>query len=359
MSNWYGKVFKIVAKHSGKCIDIKSDNMRDGANAHQWEWHRGDDQLFLLFPLDDGSFTIVSKNSGKALDLKGPSRSNGGNIHQWAVHGGNDQRFTLEEAGDSFYVIRNKYSGKVLDVKGNNSRNGANIHQWSDLGRDDQKFKLVHVETLPIPQKETINALGDIPRIQAFEDNLPSSTEAVLVGETFLPFYAVHDTLHAKEAVKITPYYKMKHEQYWDQKFYFEWSRYTSLEQERVCSYGMKITHRQSMEQTLGVSIKNDWGFDLFGFIKIGISSNFKNELRIVESTEVEAIEEIRVTEKRTKEAGDERCALVKYALVDRYSLWRADGTQVSTPWEVTNQNVSKEDGYPRDIVRSLISENE
>jgi serralysin len=144
-------IFQITSKHSGKCIDLSLADGPDtvnGSNIHQWDWHDGDNQRWILIALDDGSYQIQSKYSGKCIDLSladGPDTVNGSNIHQWDCHDGDNQRWILIALDDGSYQIQSKYSGKCIDLSladGPDTVNGSNIHQWDWHGGDNQRWIL-------------------------------------------------------------------------------------------------------------------------------------------------------------------------------------------------------------------------
>ena len=76
-----GEYYKIVVKHSGKCLDIRGASTEDWANVIQYGWHGGDNQLFKLVPATDepGYYWIFAKHSGKCLDVEGASTENWAN----------------------------------------------------------------------------------------------------------------------------------------------------------------------------------------------------------------------------------------------------------------------------------------
>ena len=88
----------IIAKHSGKYLDIYGALQDNGANVIQWPYNGGDNQKFKLVPVEgeDGYYHIIAKHSGKYLDLYGALQDNGVNVIQWPYNGGDNQKFKLE-----------------------------------------------------------------------------------------------------------------------------------------------------------------------------------------------------------------------------------------------------------------------
>ncbi len=87
------------------------------------------------------SGNVVARHSGKVLDVSAASSGNGAKIIQWDWTGSDHQRFALEPLGDGYHRIRAKHSGKVLDVSGASTANGAAVIQWDWTGSRHQRFR--------------------------------------------------------------------------------------------------------------------------------------------------------------------------------------------------------------------------
>ena len=81
---------RLVAAHSGKCLDVTGASTADGAAVIQWTCGSGTNQQWTL--ASNGS--IVSRSSGKCLDVPGFSTTDGTALDQWACNGGANQSFT-------------------------------------------------------------------------------------------------------------------------------------------------------------------------------------------------------------------------------------------------------------------------
>lgn len=140
-----GSYYQIVAKHSGKAIDVPSANRKNGIGIIQWQTHSEDHQLFRFEEVRDGYYQIIAKHSGKALDVRGGEgkKQNGIAIQQWEINSQDNQLFRLQEAGNGYYRIIAKHSGKVIDVWGANTKNGVKLVQYENNGGTNQLFKLV------------------------------------------------------------------------------------------------------------------------------------------------------------------------------------------------------------------------
>jgi hypothetical protein len=109
-----GDSFKIVAGHSGKCLEVSGGSHENGAAAVQWDCYGGDNQRWRLVPVGE-DFRIVARHSGKCLDVSGASPESGAEIFQWDCHGGNNQLWKRVPQGDEYTIIA-KHSGRSMDV---------------------------------------------------------------------------------------------------------------------------------------------------------------------------------------------------------------------------------------------------
>jgi len=148
--------YVIIAKHSGKCLDVRGISTDKGANIIQYDYWGGDNQKWKLEPVGDGYYRIIAKHSGKCLDVRGISTDNGANIIQWDYWGGDNQKWKLEPVGDGYYRIIAKHSGKCLDVNSKSKNDGAMIQQFRYMAGDNQKWKLELAKTKEISPENAI-----------------------------------------------------------------------------------------------------------------------------------------------------------------------------------------------------------
>lgn len=134
--------YEIVAKHSGKCLDVSGVANHDGANVYQWSCHGGKNQAWKLTSKGQDYYTLTAQNSGKCLDVAGVSKDQGANVQQWSCHGGDNQSWMLIPQGAGDYLIKAKHSGRCLDVAGVATNDGANVQQWDCHSGNNQLWKL-------------------------------------------------------------------------------------------------------------------------------------------------------------------------------------------------------------------------
>lgn len=135
-------VYRLVAQHSNKALDVSNCSSTNGANVHQWPWAGGDCQRWKLQNLGNGEYRITSQRSGQALEVANCATQNGSNVQQWPANGAECQTWKIDEVGDGYYRLIAKHSGKVLDVAACDTANGANVQQWDWLGGGCQRWRI-------------------------------------------------------------------------------------------------------------------------------------------------------------------------------------------------------------------------
>jgi len=140
-----GRYYKLIAKHSGKCLDVSGISKDNGAAIIQWDWLGGDNQQWFIQKLDNGYYKLVAKHSGKCLDVRGISQGNGAVVQQYTWNGGDNQQWFIQRLDNGYYKLVAKHSGKCLDVSGISKDNGAAIIQYDWWGGDNQQWDIVPV----------------------------------------------------------------------------------------------------------------------------------------------------------------------------------------------------------------------
>lgn len=141
VSSEFNGTYTLLARHSGKALDVSFASTADGANVQQWIPNGTVAQQWVIEPLADGYYKITSKASGKALEVSGNSTADGGNIQQWTYTGGANQQWKIEATTDGYYKVTARHSDKVVDVSAISTADGANVHQWIYVGGNNQQWK--------------------------------------------------------------------------------------------------------------------------------------------------------------------------------------------------------------------------
>jgi V8-like Glu-specific endopeptidase len=125
-----GDTIRLVARHSGKCLDIAAAGTADGTNIQQWVCNGTVAQEFVREPTSGGYFQLRNPNSNKCVDVAGSSTQYGGNIQLYTCNGTGAQQFRLEDKGGGYAWLRNKTSNLCADVAGAGTGDGTNVLQW-------------------------------------------------------------------------------------------------------------------------------------------------------------------------------------------------------------------------------------
>ncbi|WP_405526409.1 RICIN domain-containing protein [Streptomyces avidinii] len=136
----------LVARHSDKLVEITvgTDELADGARAQQWERRDADNQRFTLEPVEGGFYRIIARHSGKVLEVTDAGTDNGTAVRQWKWSGATHQQWRPEPVGDGWYRLVARHSGKVLHIAvgTDGARNGTPVRQHEWANADHQKFRL-------------------------------------------------------------------------------------------------------------------------------------------------------------------------------------------------------------------------
>lgn len=155
---------QVIAKNSGKCLDVRGDSTDAGANIQQWSCTGDTNQQWLFIAAGDGSYEVQSVNSGMSLNVYGNSSSNGAPIIQWPYSGTPNENWRLQPTGNGYYTLVVESTGKCLDVTGGPpaTSDGIGIQQWHCWGGDNQAWQLVsdHSVTLTWDASTSSNVTG-------------------------------------------------------------------------------------------------------------------------------------------------------------------------------------------------------
>ena len=135
-------VYEVVARHSGKCLDVSGVSTDDGAAVQQWSCHGGGNQLWRIDQAEGDYSRLTAQHSGKCLDVRGVSTENGAALQQWSCHGGDNQQWMLEPVSDGFVRIVARHSGLAADVAGVSDADGASVIQYTPHDGANQQWLL-------------------------------------------------------------------------------------------------------------------------------------------------------------------------------------------------------------------------
>ncbi|WP_437317548.1 Vps62-related protein [Sorangium sp. So ce385] len=141
----FESTYRLIPKHSGKCVTVKNADLADGAQVWQIGCDGADQRKFSLESTGDGYYRLAAKHSGKCLKVAGPGTSNGTAIQQWTCGSGDDQKWKPLPMGGGYFSLKAKQGGKCMDVS--SAADAAAVYVWDCHGGDNQRFKLSRVET--------------------------------------------------------------------------------------------------------------------------------------------------------------------------------------------------------------------
>jgi hypothetical protein len=140
------KWYLLIAKHSGKCLDMRNANLADGERVMQYTCHNGDNQKFNFQSAGSGYYSIHVGHSQKCIDQFGAVSTPGGAVGQYQCHSGQNQQWLPSTSG-GYYSLNVRHSSLNLDVVNGSTANGALLMQYYVHGGDNQLFTLY--ETTP------------------------------------------------------------------------------------------------------------------------------------------------------------------------------------------------------------------
>ncbi len=130
--------YQLVAKHSGKCLDVTGANTANSATLEQWECAdpaTSQNQVFTMKPMGGGYYELIARHSGRCVDVYGASQSAGGVIDQYDCIGASNQLWLSAEVEpngpeNSYVNFVAKHSGQCLDVQNSSNVNGTPVLQY-------------------------------------------------------------------------------------------------------------------------------------------------------------------------------------------------------------------------------------
>lgn len=135
--------YRVIARHSGKALDVNAHGTADGSNVIQWAYGGGNNQRWTFTHLGNNVYQIVGVQSGKALEVASTSTANGTNVDIRTYTGATNQRWTISATSGGYYRLTPvSSSGSALDVSGVSTADGANVHQWSWTGANNQQWAI-------------------------------------------------------------------------------------------------------------------------------------------------------------------------------------------------------------------------
>ena len=194
--------YNIIARHSGKGLDVAGVSTTSGANVQQYEIINGggNNQRWRLEDAGSGMMRIRVKHTNMCLAAVNNLNQNGVNVIQQTCNTSNRQKWTLIDAGGGFYGLRNAQSNRFLEVAGVSTANGANVQIFGTTTPQHRQFQFILVEGatsrfsgIITPDQEALDQVMPFPNPTLGELNveLPAGSNLIsvrvsdLIGNTF------------------------------------------------------------------------------------------------------------------------------------------------------------------------------
>ena len=135
-----GRLVHIVAKHSGKALEVADGRQDNGLGLTQGRFHGGDHQKWILTDMGGGWFSLTNHHTGRCVDINHSQLTIGATALQWPASGGPNQSFHLLPLGDGSYAMIARHSGLRLEVSQASQSIGAPIVQAPVGGGAHQRW---------------------------------------------------------------------------------------------------------------------------------------------------------------------------------------------------------------------------
>jgi hypothetical protein len=151
---WY-----LVAKNSGKVIDIRGGGLIPKINVQQFQLNHSTAQKFRFLNAGNGYYYIHNMGSNLVLDVQDGNATPPTNVWQYTKNGTDAQKWRLIDAGNDHYYIRSKLGNLNLEIQGGSIRNGVNVRVAAIKGGPPQQFKFKKAVHTPPPTDSYVTAL--------------------------------------------------------------------------------------------------------------------------------------------------------------------------------------------------------
>ena len=134
--------YEVVARHSGKCLDVFDASTAAGTKVIQWPCIGEDNQQWLIIPVGDGYYKFIARHSNRVLSVQGGSFSNGALVVQSTDQGTAPMQWQIFDVGSGYVRIMARHSGRALDVANESTADGVDVIQWDYVGAFNQQWLL-------------------------------------------------------------------------------------------------------------------------------------------------------------------------------------------------------------------------
>jgi hypothetical protein len=136
--------FFLVARHSGKVLQVLGASTTDGAAIVQAAPAAGTHDQWSLMGIGGGFCKIIAGHSSKAMVVQSASTSDGAGIVQFPYSSAapSNDEWKIEAVTGGYYRLVNRNSGKVVGIVGGSIADGAAVQQMTWTGATNQQFRI-------------------------------------------------------------------------------------------------------------------------------------------------------------------------------------------------------------------------
>ncbi|MDN3297634.1 RICIN domain-containing protein [Streptomyces ficellus] len=129
----------LTARHSGKCADIPSQSLAEGAALTQYTCNGGGNQTFWFKDAGEGHVQLMARHSSLCLTRDATT----GAVEQRPCAGPPSaaQQWKVTPVATGHLTLTSRASGTCLDVSDASTANSAKIITWSCTGAANQQWK--------------------------------------------------------------------------------------------------------------------------------------------------------------------------------------------------------------------------
>jgi hypothetical protein len=135
--------YRLVARHSGRCLDLLDYSSANNARFVQYDCYGGANQNLRVVQREGNYVELRPMHTpNKCMEPEGWVPMNGVPVVQFNCDDSVAQQWELWHRGDGWLSLKNRDTGKCLDVAWADPNNWAAYHQWDCLDVDNQRFRL-------------------------------------------------------------------------------------------------------------------------------------------------------------------------------------------------------------------------
>jgi len=153
-------LYRIIATHSNKAVEVKNGSTADGALLGQKTYGYLSNQHWTISPISGTDYKIINIRSGKAMDVVNNAITDGAAVEQRSYLSTDAaQVWTIKDRENGTFNIVSKPSGKALQIPGANTSEGAglDLFRWVDGTNQIYRIELVTASEMSLGYQQKLN----------------------------------------------------------------------------------------------------------------------------------------------------------------------------------------------------------